>query len=85
MWQKGFWKFLNFKHGCNFYSKNCVHSTQLPGSIFSPSQKRQKLSHPFWLCFELGMGILNPPDKIIWFIYESSNEQGSREGVHISR
>ena len=58
---------------------------QLPGSIFSPSQKRQKLSHPFRLCFELGMGILNPPDKIIWGVYESSNEQGSREGVHISR
>ena len=25
----------------------------------------KKLSHPFWVCFELGMGILNAPRKIL--------------------
>ena len=62
-----------------------VGPTQVPGSLFSPSQKRQKLSHPFRLCFELGMGILNPTDTIWGGVYESSSEQCGREGVHISR
>ena len=30
--------------------------TQLIGRLFSPSQKSKKLSHPFRVCFELGMG-----------------------------
>jgi hypothetical protein len=29
---------------------------QLIGRLFSPSQKSKKLSHPFRVCFELGMG-----------------------------
>ena len=62
-----------------------VSRAQVPGSLFSPSQKRQKLSHPFRLCFELGMGILNPTDTIWGGVYESSSEQCGREGVHISR
>ena len=33
--------------------------TQLIGRLFSPSQKMKKWTHPFWLCFELGMGIYN--------------------------
>ena len=31
--------------------------TQLIGRLFSPSQKLKKWTHPFRLCFELGMGI----------------------------
>ena len=30
---------------------------QLIGRLFSPSQKLKKWTHPFRLCFELGMGI----------------------------
>ena len=30
---------------------------QLIGRLFSPSQKVKKLSHPFRLCFELGLGV----------------------------
>ena len=31
--------------------------SQVSGSLFAPSQKVKKLSHPFRLCFELGLGI----------------------------
>ena len=42
---------------CNLIFVNDLILTQLIGRIFSPSQKLKKLSHPFWLCFELGLGI----------------------------
>jgi hypothetical protein len=42
--------------------------SQLPGRLSSPSQKMKKLSHPFSVCFELGIGILNPPRKIFWVV-----------------
>ena len=47
-----------------------LNPTQVPGRLFSPSQKWQKLSHPFRVCFELGMGILNAPRKIFLVVYE---------------
>jgi hypothetical protein len=42
---------------------------QLIGRLFSPSQKSKKLSHPFLVCFELGMGILNAPRKFFLVVY----------------
>ena len=43
--------------------------TQLIGRLFSPSQKSKKLSHPFRVCFQLGMGILNAPRKFFLVVY----------------
>ena len=44
--------------------------TQVLGRRFDPSQKSKKLSHHFWVCFELGIGILNVPRKIFLVVYE---------------
>ena len=41
-----------------------VHYPQLIGRLSSPSHKMKKLSHRFWVCFELGIGVLNAPRKI---------------------
>ena len=42
-----------------FYTSNKIAPpcTQLLGRLFSPSQKLKKWTHPFRLCFELGLGI----------------------------
>ena len=34
-----------------------LHTAQLIGRLSSPSQKVEKRSHPFRLCFELHLGI----------------------------
>ena len=47
-----------------------ITSTQLIGRLFSPSQKSKKLSHPFRVCFELGMDILNVPRNFFLVVYE---------------
>jgi hypothetical protein len=46
-----------------------TRATQLIGRLFSPSQKSKKLSHPFRVCFELDMGILNAPRKFFLVVY----------------
>ena len=39
MWQKGFWKFLNFKHGCNFGQSNrVVLELSTPWKIYTRTQ-----------------------------------------------
>ena len=47
--------FLNFGYGRK--SVMTLPHPQLIGKLFSPSQKVKKLSHPFRLCFELGLGV----------------------------
>ena len=47
-----------------------IHTTQVLGRLFAPSQKSKKLSHQFRVCFELGIGILNGPRKIFLVVYE---------------
>ena len=43
---------------------------QVPGRLSSPSQKMEKLSQPFWVYFQVGIGILNAPRKIFFVVYE---------------
>ena len=54
---------------------------QVIGRLFSPSQKLKKWTHPFWQCFELGMGILNVPRKIFLAVYEPILKLQGLEGV----
>ena len=49
---------------------NFVFRSQVLGRLFAPSQNIKKLSHQFWVCFELGIGILNVPRKIFLVVYE---------------
>ena len=44
--------------------------SQVLGRLFAPSQNIKKLSHQFWVCFELGIGILNVPRIIFLVVYE---------------
>ena len=61
--------------------KNWVNVPKLIGRLFSPSQKLKKLSHPFRLCFELGLGIHTcPPCKILWGVYGASKEHVFHKG-----
>ena len=53
-----------------------IHTTQVLGRLFAPSQKSKKLSHQFRVCFELGIGILNAPRKIFLVVYVSWNSLG---------
>ena len=54
----------------NSYSKfntsKSMSCRQVVGSLFAPSQKSKKLSHHFWVCFELVFGILNVHAKYFW-------------------
>ena len=55
--------------------------TQVLGSLFAPSQKSKKLSHHFWVCFELDFGILNAPRKIFLAVYEPILKLQGLQGV----
>ena len=60
---------------------NYKMEAQVIGRLFSPSQKLKKWTHPFWQCFELGMGTLNAPRKIFLAVYEPILKLQGLEGV----
>ena len=68
-------KFTHFKLPIEF------NLTQLIGRLSSPSQKRKKLSHPFRVCFELGMDILNVPRNFFLVVYGPILKLQGLEGV----
>ena len=55
--------------------------TQLIGRLSSPSQKLKKWTHPFRLCFELGIGILNVPRNFFLVVYGPILKLQGLEGV----
>ena len=53
-----------------FGGKETLDRSQVLGRLFALSQNIKKLSHQFWVCFELGIGILNVPRIIFLVVYE---------------
>ena len=62
-------------------SQNESDDPQVIGRLFSPSQKLKKWTHPFRLCFELGMGILNATRKFFLVVYGPHRELQGLQGV----
>ena len=56
-----------------------IHSSLV--DYLAQVKKAKKLSHPFWVCFELGMGIVNAPCKILLVVYEPILKLQGLQGI----